>query len=162
MLLVVGLAIIVIIAFFFAYRAALQQETGGKKKESISEGVLLSIRLPKENEKLPTAAEQMFASLHGLLKFTPGVQEHISLEMSSSAEGINFYVFTPRQFKSFVESQIYGQYPQAEIREAVDYSRSLGTEATDMATELALAKDFLFPIKTFRDFEVDPLAAITS
>ena len=91
MLLIVGLGIIVIIAFFFAYRAALQQETGGKKKESISEGVLLSIRLPKENEKLPTAAEQMFASLHGLLKFTPSVQEHISLEMASSDAGINFY-----------------------------------------------------------------------
>ncbi|HEY4694739.1 MAG TPA: type IV secretion system DNA-binding domain-containing protein [Candidatus Nanoarchaeia archaeon] len=160
--LIIIVAIVVVVAFFLAYRTALQQETGIGKKSDIKEGVLLSIRLPKENEKLPTAAEQMFASLHGLLKFTPGVQEHISLEMASSAEGINFYVFTPRQFKSFVESQIYAQYPQAEIREAVDYSRSLGTEATAMATELALAKDFLFPIKTFRDFEVDPLAAITS
>ncbi len=162
MLLIVGLGIIVIIAFFFAYRAALQQETGGKKKESISEGVLLSIRLPKENEKLPTAAEQMFASLHGLLKFTPSVQEHISLEMASSDAGINFYCFTPRAFKSFVESQIYAQYPDAEIRESVDYSQSVGEDSVVVGTELALAKDFIFPLKSFRDFEVDPLAAITS
>lgn len=160
--LIIIVFLIVIVAFFLAYRTALQQETGGGKKASIKEGVLLSIRLPKENEKLPIAAEQMFASLHGLLKFTPGVQEHLSLEMASSTEGIGFYAYTPRQFKSFVESQIYAQYPQAEIREAVDYSQSIGDNAVVAGTELALSKDFIFPLKTFRDFEVDPLAAITS
>lgn len=159
--LVIIVAVVVVVAFFIAYRAALHQEVGSKKTD-IKEGVLLSIRLPKENEKLPVAAEQMFASLHGLLKFTPEAQEHISLEMASSAEGINFYVFTPRAFKSFVESQIYAQYPSAEIREAVDYSKSVSDNSVVAATELALGKDFIFPIKTFRDFEVDPLAAITS
>ncbi|HSX57745.1 MAG TPA: type IV secretion system DNA-binding domain-containing protein [Candidatus Saccharimonadales bacterium] len=162
MLVIGGILVIVIIAFFWAYRSALSQEKGDSKKEAIGEGVLLSIRLPKENEKLPIAAEQMFASLHGLLRFTPDLQEHISLEMASSSSGINFYCFTPRGFKSFVESQIYAQYPDAEIREAVDYSKSVSDNAVVIGTELALAKDFIFPIKTFRDFEVDPLAAITS
>lgn len=162
MLLVVIVAFVVVVAFFLAYRAALQQETGSNKKAEIKEGVLLSIRLPKENEKLPIAAEQMFASLHGLLKFTSGVQEHISLEMASSSDGINFYCYTPRAFKSFVESQIYAQYPAAEIREAIDYSKSVGADSVVVGTELALSKDFIFPLKTFRDFEVDPLAAITS
>lgn len=160
--LIIILGIIVVIAFFFAYRSALQQEGGKAKKSDIKEGVLLSIRLPRENEKLPIAAEQMFASLHGLLKFAPGVQEHISLEMASSAEGLGFYVFTPIQFKSFVESQIYAQYPTAEIREAVDYSKSIGASAVVSGTEIVLSKDFILPIKTFRDFEVDPLAAVTS
>ncbi len=160
--LIIILGIIVLVAFFFAYRSALQQEAGKSKKSDIKEGVLLSIRLPRENEKLPIAAEQMFASLHGLLKFTPGIQEHVSLEMASSAEGLGFYVFTPRQFKSFVESQIYAQYPTAEIREAVDYSKSVGASAVVSGTEIVLSKDFILPIKTFRDFEVDPLAAVTS
>ncbi len=162
MALIIIVLIVVIVAFFFAYRTALQQDTKRGKKSDITEGVLLSIRLPKENEKLPIAAEQMFASLHGLLKFTPDAQEHISFEMASSSDGINFYAYTPRQFKSFVESQIYAQYPTAEIREAVDYSRSIPDNAVVIGTELALAKDFIFPIKTFRDFEVDPLAAVTS
>lgn len=160
--LIIILAIIVLVAFFFAYRSALQLEGGKSKKSDIKEGVLLSIRLPRENEKLPIAAEQMFASLHGLLRFSPGVQEHVALEMASSAEGLGFYVFTPRQFKSFVESQIYAQYPSAEIREAVDYSKSIGASAIVSGTEIVVAKDFIFPIKTFRDFEVDPLAAVTS
>ena len=152
---------IIAFALLLAWGAARKQE-GGSKASEITEGVLLSIALPRENEKLPVAAEQMFASLHGLLSFTPGVQEHISLEMASSAEGIRFYVFTPRVFKNFVESQIYAQYPDAEIREAIDYTKSISAGSFVSATEIALARDFIFPIKTFRDFEVDPLAAITS
>src|SRR3989304_9992227 len=160
--LIIILGIIVVVAFFFAYRSALQQEGGKGKKSDIKEGVLLSIRLPRENERLPIAAEQMFASLHGLLRFTPGVQEHLSLEMTSSTAGVHFYVYTPRQFKNFVESQIYAQYPDAEIREALDYTQSVGSGSNAAAAELTLAKEFLFPIKTFRDFEVDPLSAIKS
>jgi len=155
------LILIVVVSFFFAWRAARKLEIG-ERRASIDEGVLLSIQLPKENEKLPVAAEQMFASLHGLLRFTPDIQEHVSLEIASNIDGIRFYVYTPRQFKSFVESQIYAQYPTAEIREAIDYSKSIDNNAHVVASEVTLSKDFIFPIKTFRDFEVDPLAAITS
>lgn len=155
------LILILAVSFFLAWRAARRLEVG-ERKSQIASGILLSIQLPKENEKLPVAAEQMFASMHGLLRFTPDVQEHISLEMASSADGIRFYVYTPNEFKNFVESQIYAQYPTAEIREAVDYSKSIGDSAHVAATEVTLSKDFIFPIKTFRDFEVDPLAAVTS
>ena len=155
------LIIILAISFFLAWRAARRLEIG-ERKATIQSGVLLSIQLPRENEKLPVAAEQMFASLHGLLRFTPETSEHTSLEIASTNEGIRFYVYTPTQFKNFVESQIYAQYPTAEIREAVDYSKSIGDNSFVAAAEVTLAKDFIFPIKTFRDFEVDPLAAITS
>ncbi len=155
------IAIAVFISFLWAWREARKSELGIKKSD-IEEGILLSIQLPRENERLPIAAEQMFASLHGLLRFTPGAQEHFSLEMASSIEGVRFYVYTPVTFKNFVESQIYAQYPDAEIREAIDYTKSVGSQANVAATELDLAKDFTFPIKTFRDFEVDPLSAITS
>ena len=155
------IVVVVFVSFLLAWRAARKLELGIRKSD-IDEGVLLSIQLPRENERLPIAAEQMFASLHGLLRFTPGVQEHLSLEMTSSTAGVHFYVYTPRQFKNFVESQIYAQYPDAEIREALDYTQSVGSGSNAAAAELTLAKEFLFPIKTFRDFEVDPLSAITS
>jgi len=158
-ILVVG---ILLISFILAWRAAKKLEGGGSRASEISEGVLLSIIMPRENEKLPVAAEQMFASLHGLVSFTPETEEHLSLEMAGSTDGIKFYVYTPRAFKNFVESQIYAQYPTAEIREAIDYAKSIPAGSFVSATELYLTKDFIFPIKTFRDFEVDPLAAITS
>jgi hypothetical protein len=157
---VILIVIILVVSFALAWRAAKKIEGGAGSK--IEEGVLLSISMPKENEKLPVAAEQMFASLHGIIAFTPQAQEHLSLEMASSSTGIRFYAYTPRQFRNFVESQIYAQYPDAEIHEAIDYTKSIPSGSFVSATELFLARDFIFPIKTFRDFEVDPLAAITS
>ncbi len=158
---IAALIVILLISFILAWRAARKLE-GGKRPSQISNGILLSITLPRNNEKLPTAAEQMFASLHGILNFTPGVEEHLALEMASSVDGIKFYAYTPAAFKNFVESQIYAQYPDAEIREAVDYSKSIPASSFVSSTEITLGRDFIFPIKTFRDFEVDPLAAITS
>lgn len=164
MLLIGILFLILGVAFYLALRAVNKMEEASPEPvEEVSEGVLLSIELPKENEKTPLAAEQMYASLHGLLRFTPETQEHISLEMRSSEEGILFYVFTPQHFRNFVEGQIYAQYPDAEIKEVEDYTSKLPESAEVAATELVLTKDYIFPIKTFRDFEeADPLAAITS
>ena len=157
---IIIIAIILFVSFVLAWRAAKRIE-GGPGTE-ISSGVLLSISLPRENEKLPVAAEQMFASLHGLLTFSPEIQEHLSLEIASSVDGIRFYVFTPRKYKNFVQSQIYAQYPDAEIHEAIDYTKSIPSGSFVSSVEVDLSRDFILPIKTFRDFEVDPLSAITS
>lgn len=164
-MLLIGLLFLILgVAFYLALRAVNKMEVGDSAElvEETAEGVLLSIELPKENEKTPIAAEQMFASLHGLLHFTPETLEHISLEMVSTTEGIRFYAFTPRNFRNFVEGQIYAQYPDAEIKEVEDYTGKIPEGDQVAATELVLTKDYIFPIKTFRDFEVDPLAAITS
>lgn len=164
MLFISLLFISLIVAFGLAYFSARRMasaDTSVSSNSNSPDGILLSIELPKENEKTPIAAEQMFASLHGLLRFTPGVQEHLSLEIASSG-GIRFYVFTPLEFKNFVEGQIYAQYPGAEIKEAKDYTGNIPPNNHVAAAEVTQAKDYYFPIKTFRDFEVDPLAAITS
>ena len=97
MLYVSIIIIVLVLAFFFAYRAARKLSIEANANAS-KEGVLLSIQLPRENEKLPIAAEQMFASLHGLIRFTPQIKEHLSLEIASSTEGIRFYVYTPKIF----------------------------------------------------------------
>ncbi|MEK7610945.1 MAG: type IV secretion system DNA-binding domain-containing protein [Patescibacteria group bacterium] len=128
------------------------------------ENAILAIRVPKENEKDALAAEQMFSSLHGLLRLTPGIQEHITFEIAASSSGINFYAVCPRALRAFVESQVYAQYPAAEIKEIPDYA-SRSSAFFDRAVEgtvLKLARPEYFPIRTFREFEVDPLAAITS
>ncbi|KKP86108.1 hypothetical protein A2011_03630 [candidate division CPR3 bacterium GWE2_35_7] len=136
---------------------------GSKAMNSITieDGVLLAIEVPRFNEKGALAAEQMFASLHGLLKYTPGIQEHISFEITSSAKGIKFYVFLPSYFHKFVESQIYAQYPSAEIKVIEDYSQMDVSSYQFVGSDITMSREYFFPIKTFRDFEVDPLAAIT-
>ncbi len=144
--------------------------TFGKKPEEIEvfeevrNPVLLQIKVPRENEKTPLAAEQMFASLHGILRDAKKSLDMISFEVVSMGEGgIRFYAVAPAHLAKFVEGQIYAQYPNAEISHVSDYTVSnKGGQNFISAGVVELEKDYIFPVKTFRDFEVDPLAAITS
>jgi len=127
-----------------------------KKQSKTSRYKLLLIEVPKENEQKPEAAEAMFSALHGIF------QEHLSFEIVSESKLIRFYVYTPNALKDFVESQIYAQYPTVEIKEVDDYAKKI-TEGGHWAfCELELSKPDYFPIKTFPNFEVDPIAAITA
>ena len=133
-----------------------------------TENILLLIEVPKDNEKKELSAEQMFASLHGILRPKSelqregSIQEHISFEIVSRLNSIQFYVWTPKHLKDFVESQVYAQYPTVQIKEGpADYSAIDIAGRTIYGTELGLTKDTHVPIKTFASFEVDPLAGIT-
>jgi Type IV secretion-system coupling protein DNA-binding domain len=135
---------------------------------SDSETVLLLIEVPKDNDKKELSAEQMFASLHGILRpkseiIKEGrVQEHISFEIVARNKTIQFYAWTPKHLKDFVESQIYAQYPTVQIKDgAEDYSKIGTNDRSIYGTELMLNKSEVLPLKTFTSFEVDPLAGIT-
>lgn len=132
------------------------------------EGDLLVLEIPKTNDKKELAAEQMFASLHGILrdreelKGNGGVQEHLSFEFASVNGQIRFYAWVPRQLRSFVEGQIYSQYPTVQIREAdEDYVAHERDHNVVYTTDIVLSEKDVLPIKTFQSFEVDPLAGIT-
>jgi hypothetical protein len=133
-----------------------------------TENILLLVEVPKENEKKELSAEQMFASLHGILRPKSeltkegSLQEHVSFEIVSRLNSIQFYIWTPKHLKDFVESQVYAQYPSVQIKEGPDdYSKIDVAGRTIYGTELGLNKDTVLPIKTFASFEVDPLAGIT-
>lgn len=123
---------------------------------------ILKILVPKNNEKTPLAAEQMFAALHGIYRDGTSLQDQVSFELAAYEKFIHFYVHVPRHLKEFVEGQIYAQYPTVEITEAEDYTALRPTDQVTFAAELALTKDDVYPIKTFQNFTVDPLSGITA
>ena len=129
--------------------------------------IVMQILVPRENDKTPLAAEQMFASIHGILGDNVKSEDLISFEITSSGDsGIKFYAVVPKHLAKFVEGQIYAQYPNADIKYVQDYVLGESGGSTNLKQfvttgEIELEKDFIFPIKTFRNFEVDPLAAIT-
>ena len=132
------------------------------------DSVLLMLEIPKTNDKSELAAEQMFASLHGILrdakelKANGGYQEHLSFEIASVGGRIQFYVWTPKALQSFVEGQIYAQYPQVQIRTTdEDYVTHERQHSVVYTSEITLTDKEFLPIKTFQSFEVDPLAGIT-
>lgn len=143
---------------------------GGRSKqqvevlEEVRNPLVMQILVPRENDKTPLAAEQMFASIHGILGDTVKSLDLISFEITSSGDdGIRFYSVVPKHLAKFVEGQIYAQYPNADIRYVNDYTTRNERDGQLFITtgEIEYEKDCIFPIKTFRNFEVDPLAAIT-
>jgi hypothetical protein len=132
-----------------------------------TEGVVLLLQVPRTNEKKELAAEQLFASVHGLLMSSYGsarhARERISMEIAVQHKRIGFYVWVPVELESFVEEQIYAQYPTLHITKVTDYAAIAETPDTaHLVAELKLSKNDSLPIKTFPSFEVDPLAAITA
>jgi len=129
---------------------------------------LLVLEIPRANDKKELAAEQLFASLHGIfrdkkeLRLNDGVQEHLSFEIASVNGQIRFYVWVPKALRSFVEGQIYSQYPTVQIHEAEeDYVAHERQHSVAYSAEITLTDNEMLPIKTFQSFEVDPLAGIT-
>lgn len=141
-----------------------------KRAEVISaqESILLMLEIPRTNDKSEFAAEQMFASLHGILRSKDelrsnlGIQEHLSFEIASVNGQIRFYVWVPKTLQSFVESQIYSQYPTVQIFTAdEDYVSHERNHSVICTSEISLSDSEFLPLKTFQNFEVDPLAGIT-
>lgn len=129
---------------------------------------LLLLEIPRTNDRKELAAEQMFAALHGILKpvkeLAKGqLQDQISFEIVSIGQRIRFYVHLPKTLQSFLEGQVYAQYPTAQISEITeDYSSRQLTNNVIYTADLGLIDNETIPIKTFPSFEVDPLAAITA
>ena len=177
MYLVIIIATLSILAFAMALNS-LRQRLDETEVEAIEDGVLLKIKVPKASEQGPLAAEMMFSALHGMLQEDGAQADILSFEVVSTVEGISFYAYVPQATRRFVESQIYAQYPTAEVFEVDDYTENIAklqqnstqsdaekeseVETQVVGTELILENPYFYPSKTFPNFEVDPLSAITS
>ena len=151
------------------FQAQLKKALSNKQTASINQGSVLLLQVPRTNEKKELAAEQLFASLHGLLtsadkhKFFIIQRDSVSFEIAVQKRRIGFYVWLPTHLKSFIEEQIYAQYPSVFISEVPDYTLYQDKKySTKLAAELKLIAHEALPIRTFPSFEVDPLAAITA
>ncbi len=127
--------------------------------------VLLHVAVPRDNEIKIDAAEQMFASLHGIFKggfwsfLKP--QEHLSFEIVAKKEDIRFYVSVPKKLVDLVEKQIHGAYPGADVKEVDEYT--IFSEQGKVAfAALRLKGSDYFPIRVYRDLPTDSLSSITS
>jgi len=172
------------ILLFFAWILSLYNLNRLKYIASL-EWMLLEIKVPKEVNKSPKGMEQVFAALYGILlgpvrwqdKFFKGkVADWFSFEIAGTGGEIHFYVRTQTKYRNLVESQIYAQYPDAELIEVEDYVSSLplslpNDEYDLWGGELILAKEDAYPIRTYPDFEekgtgpdiakrIDPIASL--
>jgi len=83
-----------------------------------------------------------------------------SLELISIEGNIHFLVRMRKSFKRFFETQVYAQYPSAEVYEVPDYVHAVPFAEEDSdwdiwGAEFTLSKPDPYPIKTYIDYGLD-------
>ncbi len=137
-----------------------------KRHKKSLDSTLLEVALPRDNEIKIDAAEQLFSSfaslksVSGMLSFTK-VGDSITFEVVAKPQDIRFYVGVPKKLQDMVEKQINGAYPDAQIKEVDDYN-IFENEGKVSFAGLTLKKESFKPIKTYKDFALDPLSTLTS
>jgi len=136
--------------------------------------VTLPQEIGKEKEKETSleeylkVAEQFYSSLAGIkekkkgLSFLIGAPSFVfEIAVHRIGEEIYFYVACPRSLAGLVEKQILGFWPKAQIQPVQDYN-IFNPAGISIGSQAHLAKTVILPIKTYQDFEADPLSSITS
>ncbi len=100
--------------------------------------------------------EEFLRSLHRIL---PN-KTFISLEMAFINQYLRFYIVAPKNLKSIIESQLYANYPEAEVEEVEDY---LPTLSENMAfSEVGFKKGSVWPIATYKTLNSNMLRDISA
>lgn len=129
----------------------------------------LEISIPSDLEKTPEAMEQIYAGLYGTARspswfdvtFRGHLETTYSFEIISVGGEIHFVVQCPTEFRDLLESHLYAQYPEIEIKEVQDYTDDapdvLPNEDYGMAgIELRTKNSDAYPIRTYHDFDIRP------
>jgi len=130
--------------------------------------VVLELRIPQVVDKTPKVMEQVFSGLYALKtkdnwidKNIKGKQQpHISLDITSINGNIHFFIRSPENYRTLIESQILAQYPEADLVEVEDYTKMLPANIPNedydvWGTELAFTKEDAYPIRTYKNFKED-------
>ncbi len=139
-----------------------------KRREWIKNkgSVLLEIKIPREILKTPAAMEVFLNTL-----YQPGVGSLIdvylkgrvrswfSLELVSIDGTVHFFIWAMEDFKSRIETQLYAQFPNIEVREVADYALAVHHDPSKIKFgwfgQFALTKADAYPIKTYIDYGLD-------
>jgi len=111
--------------------------------------------------------ENLYSALGGLkaqrgLKGTlKSRNDHFSFEIVSHNGQIYFYIGVPSNNVDFFQERIQAVYPNAEIDTVEDYN-IFSSKDTVIGARMVSKEGFIFPFKTYKDIEIDPLDSLTN
>ncbi len=136
--------------------------------------VTLPQRIGKEKEeKIPLethlkSAEQFYSSLTSVKEpkfikriFFGNPAFVFEIAVHRTGEEIYFYIACPRYLAGVIEKQVLAFWPQAQVQPAQDYN-IFNPSGFSTGARARLARSPIFPLKSYREFGMDPLSAITS
>jgi len=118
----------------------------------------------KDFKEMVGLMEQLYASLKSIhsskiIKKILG-QDLISFEYIAHEDEILFYVVIPKAYKFLIEKQINWFYTDAIIEETTEVNIFKNRKYSE-GTYINVAKNSLFPFKTYQKLESDPINNIT-
>ena len=148
------------------------------RKFNLPDNIVYLIRLPKEKSEDQQRGvdlnqireeigrgETIFAGIGGL-KAQRGIKawlfgrdDHFSFEIVANNKQIAFYVSAPRASSRYFEQQIQAHYPEAVMEEVKDYN-IFQPSGVILATTIKTVRGFVYPIKTYKYHEADPMNSI--
>lgn len=172
---------LVVVAFFLLLKLARLLYEIYKAKNL----VYLRVTLPRADSKLDKERETkkdfkekagimavFYKSIHkiGDITFKDWILDmvfnhmKISLEFVFNEGQLEFYVVTYANAANFVAQQITSNYPDAEVRpvKKSEYPNIKPRGYTIRTTSINKVNDDVYPIKTFKYFEDDPLSTFTN
>ena len=130
--------------------------------------VLLEIVPPRDVIRSPHAMELFLSNALYHQSGKGGLEEYwqgavwfwFSLEIASIDGQVHYYIRVPTRVKALVETQMYAQFPQAQVKVAEDYTLAVdkitkNSEYNLWGCEFELKNPEVFPIKTYIDFGLD-------
>jgi hypothetical protein len=127
--------------------------------------VLLEVQVPRDVVKTPAAMELILSNAFYHKSFKGFWEQYIqgapwfwfSLEIVSIDGRVHFFIRTPTRMRNLVETQIYGQYPQAKVVEVEDYVFNIPRYEKEgdwnvWGCEFKKAKEDFLTIKTYKNF----------
>ena len=130
--------------------------------------VLLEIIPPRDVLRSPQAMELFITNALYHWSEKGGKEEYwqgavwfwFSLEIVSIDGQVHFFIRTPSRIKSLIETQMYAQYPQAQVKVVEDYTLAVDEISKKSAwngwgCEFKLTKPEAFPLRTYIDYGLD-------
>ena len=115
----------------------------------------------KELKQLISGMEQFYAGMLSISsdKKDPGWFS-VEIANSNGSEEFIFYVSVPTIRKELFEKQILAVFPGARVHEHKDDYHIFNEKGVSVASCAKLSKHFLYPLKPYEAFDVDPLGGI--
>lgn len=177
----IGYSLFLIIAFFlFLKFIRLAYEIYAARKL-----VYMRVTLPRADSKLDKEKETkkdfkektgimsiFYKGIHKISEatlfetFLDFIFDHakISLELVYDKGQVSFYIVTYHEYITLIAQQITSNYPDAEVKiiSHEDYGDIKPVGYTLRAATISKANDDIYPIKTYKYFEDDPLSSLTN
>jgi len=171
------IALAILLAIFFILRGVFTKTYNFLSSANLT---IYLVTIPKEvmtdkehsqerqviQEKI-SIAETLYSLLGGLKSegglgtWFRGRQDNFSLEMVAQHGLISFYITIPGKLKQYFEDQLQAVYPNAQLQVVEDYN-IFTPQGRLLGGYLNFSREYIFPIKTYKKLESDPLNSLTN